>query len=120
LRFVEKALRVPHHCAVIPHMGGAHRDGYVDTGVELAGFDNHVYVSVVAVREILRELKWPQPEDHAEALRTIDALQHQVVQLEDQVREADRFAEAAEYTLGRFGTKVQRKPGRPKTQKEAA
>lgn len=53
-------------CAVLPQIGGRHPDGFIDTGSELPGrgdqWDEHVYVSVVAVREMARLIGWYPPE----------------------------------------------------------
>lgn len=49
MRWVEVAAIRPHRCAVIPFVGGHDSRGYIDTGSEMEGFDNHIYVSVTAV-----------------------------------------------------------------------
>lgn len=57
------------HCAAIPHLGGLGEDGrWVDTGAEMPGFDNHVYLSETAVREACKALEYPTPGAYQAAL----------------------------------------------------
>jgi hypothetical protein len=114
MRFVSKAEIRPMRCAVCPTIGANHSEGFIDTGAEMDAcpVEQRVYVSVVAVRELMRTLGWPTPEQHTELVEKCDRLERENISLELQVREADRFAEAAEYTLGRFGQHVRNKPGR--------
>lgn len=109
---VERAISRPNHCAVLPSLGAAHARGYFDTGVDLQGFDNRVYVSVEAVEVMARKLGWVGPETIADHDTQVADLEREVSLLRDQLRDADQFAEAAEYTLSRFGQRVQKKPGR--------
>lgn len=119
MRFVQHAAIRPHHCAAIPYMGNSNSQGFFDTGSELDGFDNHVYISVEAVAEMAQLMGWSHPSALDKLEREKAALQAQVDQLQAEVKEADKFAEAAEYTLGKFGAKVQKKPGRPPKEKVA-
>lgn len=102
----------PHRCAVLPFKGNSNAAGFFDTGSDLDR--QRVYVSFDAVCEMARLLGWVGPSQLREKDAQIASLQHRVDELEAEVREADKFAESAEYTLAKFGTKVQRKPGRPK------
>lgn len=115
MRFVQRAEIRPGRCAVLPQIGGDHPLGFFDCG-EMPGFDNRVFVSVVAAEEMARKLGWTPPVERQELEARVAALEGEVDRLGEEVREADRFAEAAEYTLGKFGEKVRRKPGRPKKQ----
>ena len=121
MRWVQQAVINPHRCAVIPFIGNSNsQKGFIDAGHDLPGWDPHVYVSVEAVEEMARLIGW-QPAGSLQLKDTeIGRLERKVAELEEQVREADRFAEAAEYTLGRFGQHVRNKPGRkPKASQEA-
>lgn len=93
--FVEKPLCRPNHCAVTPFI---HQDdeGFIDTRSELPGFDNHVYVSVKSLREMIRFMKWPTPEDYQGLVDEAEGLQRKVVDLEAQLREVDRELDAVE------------------------
>lgn len=120
MRWVEVAAGRPHRCAVIPFIGQSDPEGFIQTGATLDGFDNEVYVSVKGVRALVQACGWPTPEQYRELQARAEALEHAKRDLELQVQEADRFAEAAEYTLGRFGERVRNKPGRKPKAKEAA
>ena len=53
MRWVATPASRPHHCAAVPFIA-RDEEGFIDTGSELPGYDNHVYVSVKAVREMAR------------------------------------------------------------------
>lgn len=110
----------PLSCAVFPHLGARHPKGYFDTGTNLGIAEEHIYVSVEAVEYLARELGWQGPEQIKESEQAYESLERENALLRDQLADADRFAEAAEYTLGRFGQHVRNKPGRkPKSAQEA-
>lgn len=120
MRLVERAVTRPMHCAVFPTLGAAHGKGYIDPGTELPGFDNHVYVSVEAVEQMAEFIGFPSREAHAAALARADDLERKVADLEADLREADKFAEAVDVLESR-DFRARRKPGRPKkTMGEAA
>lgn len=58
MRIMPHAALPPHRCAVIPFVGNHNSRGFFDTGMELPGWDPHVYVSVEAVEEMARMLGW--------------------------------------------------------------
>lgn len=59
MRWVQHAAIRPHRCGVIPFVGNATaKQGFIDTGVDLPGWDPHVYVSVEAVQEMARMIGW--------------------------------------------------------------
>jgi hypothetical protein len=100
----------PNRCAVIPFIGNHNaKAGFFDTGQDMRG-DDHVYISVEAVEDMARAMGWG-PKDVVLAAR-VERQEKEIADLKVQVAEADRFAEAAEYTLERFGSKVRAKPGR--------
>ena len=114
MNIVPKAIKSPHHCAVFPHIGSAQPEGYFDTGTNLPGPGIHthsVYVSVVAVKELARKLSYVSPEELARVHAQVETLARENALLREQLAEADRFAEAAEYTLNKFDSRVRRKPG---------
>lgn len=108
---VPRAQARPNHCAVFPSLGQAHRDGYFDTGVDLQGFDNRVYVSVEAVRVMARKLDWKGPEDFAEVEREREQLERELEDVRAQLAEADRELSAV-YSLKSRGWTTGAKPGR--------
>ena len=119
MRRVPEAVVRPGRCAVFPQIGGAHEKGYFDTGSEMPGFDNHVYVSVVAVEEMARILGWTPPDDRMELEARAAGLAAEVERLTEELAEADKFAHAVDVLESR-DFRARRKPGRPKQTKEAA
>ena len=122
MRFVERCEIRPLHCAVLPQLGARHVKGYVDTGSRVGPTEEQVYVSIEAL-EILSHkfLDVVRRDELKQAQDRITDLEHKLRAAEDELREADKFAEAAEYTLGRFGQHVRNKPGRkPKATSQEA
>lgn len=65
MRLVDRPAFKPGHCAAIPFKGqSAAGDRWIDTGAEMPGFDNHVYLSETAVREAAALLGFPTPEQY--------------------------------------------------------
>lgn len=66
MRLVDRPAFKPFHCAAIPFMGQT-KEGvrWVDTGVEMAGFDQHIYLSDVAISQAAALLGYPTPEEQA-------------------------------------------------------
>jgi hypothetical protein len=118
MRHVDQAVVRPFRCAVIPYLGNKNAlGGFIDTGQSLDR--EHVYISLEAAVELAKFIGWTGPSAVKAKDDEIVALRSRIEQLEAEVREADKFAESAEYTLARFGQKVQRKPGRPKKETPA-
>lgn len=115
MRFVERAEIRPMHCAVHPTLGARHRGGYIDTGTDLPGFDNRVYVSVEAVENLAKFVGHPSKVEHAEALARVEELERRCADLEQQLAEADKELGAV-YTLRQKGWAPSKKPGRPPKQ----
>lgn len=116
---VQRAISRPNHCAVLPSLGQSHARGYFDTGVDLQGFDNRVYVSVEAVEVMARTLGWVGPEDLADRDREVAALERELMDLREQLAEADKELGAV-YSLKSKGWTPAAKPGRKPVQREAA
>lgn len=117
MRLVEKAAIRPNHCAALPYIGQSHPDGFVDTGTELPGFDNRVYLSVVAVREMARLIGWAAPEELVEARARVAELEARVADLEDEIARTDAVIDAIDVMESR-GFTARRKPGRPRRVEE--
>jgi hypothetical protein len=120
VQLVPRPALVPGHCIV--NLSSEDPGGFVDTGLTPAAIDPRIYVSRQAVVDMGRLFGFPTP-DETHALRAdVERLEHEVAQLRDQLAEADKYAEAAEYTLrATFGqeTKVRQKPGRKPKPQEA-
>lgn len=117
MRHVDRALTTPSRCAVLPSIGSSHELGFIDTGSELPGkgdaFDCHVYVSVVALREMMRVEGYPMPEDVQALSDRLDELETENAAL---VAERDDLAAkfAAIDMLASADFRARNKPGRPK------
>lgn len=60
MRIVPRPVFKPMHCAAIPHVGQTDEGvRWIDTGAELQGFDNHVYLSSKAIDEAAKLLSMP-------------------------------------------------------------
>lgn len=110
MRWVESAPTRPQHCAVLPYIGSFNSQrGFIDTGAELPGFDNHVYVSVLAVEQMASMIGWaPAVEDPR-----LEQAQARVAELEAE-RDELKGQLAAIGTLKLAGATTARPVGRPK------
>lgn len=107
MRWVPSAAVRPNHCACIPFVAGRHPEGFFDFGTEIMAFDGHVYVSVVAAKQMASAMGWgPVVKADDSALRSeLENAKLELVQ-------AGEFREAAEKVFESFGKKVPGKPGR--------
>lgn len=114
MRFVERAVTRPSRCAVLPYIGQGHEKGYIDTGSELPGFDNHVYVSVVAVEEMARLIGWTSPQQREELDAQVEDLERDLKVAQDQLAEMDAELSAIDVLKNRGYTPA-KSAGRPRT-----
>lgn len=113
MRWVEAAAMRPHHCAAIPFSGMHSPGGFIDTGVDLPGWDPHVYVSVQWIAEAVKFLGWPEPQD-VQALRSeVASRDAELEQLRAEVAEKDQQLAAIE-VLKNNGFQQAKRPGRKK------
>jgi hypothetical protein len=96
VRIVQHPVIRPQHCAVLPYIGSSSGSGFIDTGAELPGFDNHVYVSFEAVWEMARMLGWVPPTAMEEAQRLEAELRERIAELESEVGELSQIADTVE------------------------
>jgi hypothetical protein len=120
VRLVTHAAIRPHRCAVIPFIGNSNaKEGFVDTGMDLPGWDPHVYVSVEAVKEMARLIGW-QPSTVLQGHKQkVETLQRKLEGLEAE-NEALSEQLAAVHTLKQNGYTASKRVGRPPNQKAAA
>jgi ABC-type Zn uptake system ZnuABC Zn-binding protein ZnuA len=110
----------PHHCAVFPQLGANHKEGYFDTGNDLNAIDPHVYVSVVAVKEMAKQLGYVPPEDHSVALAQRDAALSRIETLEQELQEKQQVI-AAVHVIKSAGFVAEKKRGpKPKQPERSA
>jgi len=110
----------------MPQIGSEHERGFIDTGSELPGlgdqWDQHVYVSIVAVEEMARMIGGGSVADMVDRDTQIHLLEGRVAEVEAE-RDALQVAidgidhiESAGFTARK---KTGRPPGRPpKTQEQ--
>lgn len=106
----------PQHCAIFRYIR-EDPDGFVDTGTNLntnLNASDRVYLSVKGLREVVKLLDWPTPEQHAEASQTIVDLKREVSDLREQLKEADRELTAVEVFKQSPRWKEAKAPGRPR------
>lgn len=95
MRLVDRPAFKPHHCAAIPHRGQtAEGERWVDTGAEMAGFDNHIYLSATAVAEAARLLGYPTPKEHAALQAELAAALEEQLGLLDELAGLKRYEAA--------------------------
>lgn len=92
MRLVDRPNHAPHRCAAKINIGQtAEGMRWVDCGVEMSGWDNHVYLSEAAVVEAASVLGLPSPKEHAALAQELhDALQ-------DNLKLLDRLAVLEKY-----------------------
>lgn len=109
MHFVEVAAFRPQRCAVVPYIGAHHPNGFIDTGNELDG--NRIYISLVGLAEMARVARIIPPAV-PDLTDELSAANSRISELEAELEEAQKFRDAAEYTLSTIGQKVRAKPGR--------
>jgi hypothetical protein len=113
MHLVDRPTLLPGHCIV--NLSSEDPGGFIDTLNTVPVIDPRVYVSRQAVIDMGRMFGFPDPAEVDELRRANKELASMVEDLKAQLAEADRYAEAAEYTLtATFGdkTKIRHKPGR--------
>lgn len=123
MRLVDRATIKPMRCAALPQIGSTHDRGFIDTGSEMPGlgdqWDNHIYVSVVAVEEMSRLIGGGTPGDLAERDARIAELEARVTDLEGELERAEAILDSID-ALESADFRARRKTGRPKTKTEVA
>lgn len=113
MRLVERAATRPMRCAVLPQIGQNHERGFIDTGSEMPGFDNHVYVSVVAAEQMARMVGWVPGRDLKAVEAERDEALADLAAVREELASAERHLEAVDLLESR-GFTARKKPGRPK------
>jgi hypothetical protein len=113
VRWVESAAVRPGRCAVLPYIGSTNSQyGFIDTGAEMPGFDNHVYVSVLAVEQMAQMIGWQPPHAIQEVQAQLDLERTARAEAEAKAADLERKL-AAVQVLKQAGYTASRKPGRP-------
>ena len=109
MRFVRSAVRRPHRCAAIPFVGMNDPEGFIDTDTEYDG--ERVYVSVKAVKEMVRIIGWPSKQDFTTLAGDYRKSASRCADLESKVEDLESQLKAI-HTLKMAGATTQAKPGR--------
>jgi hypothetical protein len=118
VRLTDKPYFTPFRCAAIPYVGQTHENTrWIDTGEELDR--EHIYLSEHAIREACKLLGWASPEEHVALQHHAAELAGRVAELEDQLTEAERFADAIDVIESKQ-FRARKKTGRPKKETQAA
>ncbi len=126
MRWVETATIAPHRCAVIPYIGSNSDQGFIDSGSEMDGFDQHVYISVVAVKEMARLIGLPSKEEYNRIVAEANSLARQYDELSDELdaakQELDAIdtLESSDYREFKRKKRTGRPPGRPRNEEMVA
>lgn len=97
MRLVDRPVKRPMHCAALPNRGQtAEGERWVDTGAEMPGFDNHVYLSETAVREAGRLLGFPTPADFEGLDLEADRLYNENEELKARIMQLEAVISASE------------------------
>lgn len=112
MRWLETAAVRPHRCACIPFIAGSQAEGFFDFGTEIQAFDGHVYVSVVAAKQMAEAMGWA-PKGPDQSAAKVEKLQAELDGVRDELAQAQAELEAV-HVLKRGGFASSRKPGRPK------
>jgi hypothetical protein len=96
MRVVDRPAFKPHHCAAIPHMGQTKDTRWIDTGAEMAGFDNHIYISEVAVNEMARLLGAPTAKEYGRLVTELQTVYKDLANALDQVAALSKYEAAVE------------------------
>jgi hypothetical protein len=119
LRIVEKAEKQPARCAAIPFLGNQYTGGFVDTGQDMPGFDQHVYLSRDAVEQANR-LFGGLSRDEAVALHAkVASLEREIERLEEDNKGLNDELGAIDF-LGSREWQARKKAGRPRKQQPEA
>lgn len=113
MRWVEAAAQRPHHCAAIPFSGMHTARGFIDTGIDLPGWDPHVYISVEWIAEAARFLGWPTEQEYQALQTELASRDTELETVRETLRERDEMIEAVQ-VLKNTGFEQARRPGRPK------
>jgi hypothetical protein len=77
-------------------MGQTKDTRWIDTGAEMAGFDNHIYISEVAVNEMARLLGCPTATEYGRLVAELQTVYTDLANALDQVAALSKYEAAVE------------------------
>lgn len=104
MRVVDRPYTRPNACAAKPHIGQtAEAERWVDTGAELNGFDNHVYLCETSVREAAAalDLTLVDDEEYVGVIRELEAAQNTIAEQYFELEELRAFKDSVYIAIGR-------------------
>lgn len=104
MRVVDRPYTRPNACAAKPHIGQtAEGERWVDTGAELNGFDNHVYLCETSVREAAAalDLTLVDDEEYVAVIREAEAANLVAAKLQAELDELRAFKDSVYIAIGR-------------------
>jgi hypothetical protein len=114
MRLVDSPVMAPGHCAAIPFLGQTSpNQRWIDTGTTLEGWNDRVYLSETAVRQMWELLRFPSPQAYEAMVERVEKAEALVVDLDERLVAAEaRLAavdilESADFT-------ARKKAGRPR------
>ena len=121
MRFIERVDAHPQHCLAIPHLGQAHKDGYVDfntsfNGPGIAGTAPlRIVLSVAAIRDAARnvpQLGLVDANEYSLVCAERAAIQKELEDVQAELAECNRELDAIATLRGR-GYSQEKRRGRP-------
>lgn len=96
MRRVDRPTFKPARCAAIPFIGpaGHPEEEWVDTGAEMEGWDNHIYLSATAIRQAMVVLGYRTPREVAEIDQLRLEAEEAAMRLLDEVKELEAQLDA--------------------------
>lgn len=110
MRRCDKPVFEPYKCAAT--LRGEDAKGWIDTGIELRGFDPHIYLSFGAIETAATIIGWSSPDVVAGLDARIAELERELHDRDLQLREADKLVDAID-VFESAGFRARKKPGRP-------
>lgn len=98
---VREPVMRPNHCALNQFIF-QDPDGFIDTGVKLAGFEPRVYVAMSSAKDLARSIGFVSPEERDDLRAMLDGARVERDQAEARIAELEGQLEAVA-TLKRAG-----------------
>jgi hypothetical protein len=113
MRLVDRPYARPMRCAAIPYIGQSSGERvWFDTGSEMMGPDDHVYLSGTAVTECAKMIGWVPPGEIRQARTELAGVQAELVEARRQLADLQRQFDAIDVLASR-GFVERKRPGRP-------
>lgn len=113
MRIVDRPFARPMRCAAIPYIGQSYGERvWFDTGSEMQGPDDHVYLSGTAVKEAAAMIGWVSPGEHRLVKAELAGVNAQLEQERRRVLELQRRIDAID-VIESEGFRARKKAGRP-------